>query len=189
MAAKLAPALGRARQAALGSPIVTTQVPGEVELASLQGAERRPISEWVTTFQLTLVAIDPYTYESAWILPTATRVLRTFAEADCRTAFLCAADQADTRQFLGPLVEELLVFVDPDREAIKALELETLPALVHIDQACNVVGRAEGWIPAEWRDVSTELARVMSWKRPQLPIPSDPMPFEGTPALTRSPSA
>ena len=35
-------------------------------------------------FHLAIVVLDPYTYESSWILDTATRVLRNFAAADCR---------------------------------------------------------------------------------------------------------
>jgi len=39
------------------------------------GAEARPLEDWLTTFHLATVALDPYTNESSWILPTATRVL------------------------------------------------------------------------------------------------------------------
>lgn len=159
-----------------------TDVPADVPLTSLQGGDTRPIEEWTTTFQLALVALDPYTQESAWLLPTAGRILRTFAEADCRTAFLLTCDEADARQFLGPWVEELMVYVDPDRAAVTGLGLERLPAFVHVDQANAVVGKAEGWAPAEWREVATELARVMSWRRPTIPEPSDPLPFDGSPA-------
>lgn len=162
-------------------------VPGDTPLTSLQGGEPRPISEWVTTFHLAVVALDPYTYESSWILPTATRVLRTFAEADCRTAFLVAAPPEDARVFLGPLVEELLVLVDPDRVAIKAMGIASLPAFVHIDQGCSVVDATEGWQPEQWRTVASGLARVMGWKRPPIPVPDDPVPFEGTPAMTQAP--
>lgn len=159
-----------------------TDVPADVPLTSLQGGDTRPIQEWTTTFQLALVALDPYTQESAWLLPTAGRILRTFAEADCRTAFLLTCDEADARQFLGPWVEELMVYIDPDRTTVAGLGLERLPAFVHIDQSNAVIGRAEGWVPAEWREVATELARVMSWRRPTIPDPADPLPFDGTPA-------
>ena len=68
-------------------------------------------------FHLVAVVLDPYTYESSWILSTATRVLREYAGADCRVAFIVTADVDDANQFLGPLAEEFLVFVDPDRVA------------------------------------------------------------------------
>jgi len=134
-------------------------------------------------FHLVIVVVDPYTYESSWILPTATRVLREYSAADCRVAFLVTADDADSTQFVGPLAQEFLVFTDPDRTAVKALGLEQLPALVHLNQAHAIEGCAEGWEPDEWRDVTTHLSTVMSWARPMIPAAGDPTPFAGSPAL------
>lgn len=158
-------------------------VPADVPLTSLQGGDTRPISEWTTTFQLALVVLDPYTHESAWILETAGRILRHYYESDCRTAFLVTADADDARQFLGPWVQETMVFTDPDRAAVRGFGLEALPAFVHVDQSHNIVTKAEGWDPQEWRAVATELARVLSWRRPAIPDVGDPAPFAGSPAL------
>jgi hypothetical protein len=160
---------------------VTTQAPPDVELAPL-GGEPRALSEWVTNFHLVLVVLDPYTHESAWLLETAGRILRTFAQADCRVGFAITAAADDARRFLGPWADEILTFADPDRELVKALELEALPAFVHIGTDLSVVGKAEGWQPLEWREVAHELARVMSWTAPNIPGPRDPGPFEGSPA-------
>ena len=154
----------------------------EVPLTSL-GGDTRPVEEWTTTFQLALVALDPYTQESAALLEPAGRILRHYAEADCRTAFLMACDEADARQFLGPWIDEMMVYVDPDRVAVKGLGLERLPAFVHVDQNNAVVGAAEGWDPAEWRALAIDLARIMSWRRPNIPEAGDPAPFQGSPAL------
>ncbi len=134
-------------------------------------------------FHLVVVALDPYTHESSWILPTATRILRDYSAADCRVAFLVTADIADATQFLGPLGQEFLVFADPDRVAVKSFGLEHLPALVHLNQHHAVEGRAEGWNPDEWREVVTNLSAVMSWGRPVIPNAGDPTPFAGSPAL------
>ena len=134
-------------------------------------------------FHLVVVALDPYTHESSWILPTATRILRDYSAADCRVAFLVTADIADATQFLGPLGQEFLVFADPDRVAVKSFGLEYLPALVHLNQHHAVEGRAEGWNPDEWREVVTNLSAVMSWGRPVIPNAGDPTPFAGSPAL------
>jgi len=160
---------------------VPIDVAADVPLTSLQG-DTRPISEWLTTFQLALVVVDPYTHEAAWILPTAARILTTFAEADCRTAFVVTGPAEDARQFLGPWVNELMVFVDEDRLAVKGFGLDSLPAFVHVDQNHAIVSKAEGWDPAEWRAVATELARVTSWRRPTIPDHDDPAPFPGSPA-------
>ncbi len=134
-------------------------------------------------FHLAVVVIDPYTYESSWILDTATRVLRTYAGADCRVAFLSTADEADTRTFLGPLIDEFLAFFDPERLAVKSFGLEHLPAFVHINQRGALDAKAEGWQPDEWRAVAENLTRQMSWGRPSIPAAGDPLPFEGSPAL------
>lgn len=153
----------------------------DVSLHSLHRDEVRPLSEWTTTFQLFVVALDPYTMESARVLPTAVRLLREYAESDCRVAFLMGCDAGDARQFLGPLTEEFLVFVDPDRTAMAGLGLTALPALVHVDQSPTVVGVAEGWNTEAWRQVATELSHVLGWTPPGLPNPADPEPFAGTP--------
>lgn len=145
------------------------------------GGDPRPIADWVTTFHLAVVALDPFTHESAWILDTAGRVLRGFMGADCRVAWLVAATDEQTAAFLGPWGEELLAFADPDRVAIRSLGVESLPAFVHVDQGLNVVGAAEGWQPEEWRAVASGLADVMSWSRPAIPDPGDPTPYAGTP--------
>ena len=66
------------------------------------GGEPRTAAEQVQLFQLVLVAIDPYTNESAWLLETAGRLLTEFSGADCRVAFLVTAPEEDARTFLGP---------------------------------------------------------------------------------------
>lgn len=153
----------------------------DVSLHSLQRDEVRPLSEWTTTFQLFVVALDPYTVQSAWVLPTAVRLLREYAESDCRVAFLMGCDTADARQFLGPLADEFMVFIDPDRTSMTGLGIDSLPALVHVDQSPTVVGVAEGWNTEAWRQVATELSRVLGWTPPGLPNAADPAPFAGTP--------
>ena len=67
-------------------PAVTT-APADLSITAL-GGEPRTLREWVTTFHLVVVAIDPYTDQSAWILDTADRILTNFREADCRVAWL-----------------------------------------------------------------------------------------------------
>ena len=74
-------------------------------------------------------------------------------------------------------------FADPDRAVIRELGLETLPAIVHLDHGLQVLGAAEGWNPAEWREVASGLADHMSWTRPAIPTAGDPTPYAGTPAL------
>lgn len=159
-----------------------TDPPGDLSLQPLRG-KARTVTEWLTTFHLALVVLDPYTNQSSWVLDTAARVLREFEQADCRTAWLVTADPDDARRFLGPLAEEFLCFVDPDREAVKAMGLERLPAFVHLDMGVHVAAAAEGWDGREWKAVADSLAEAMSWATLLLPKAGDPAPFAGTPAL------
>ena len=158
-------------------------VSGDVLLAPLTG-EPRALQEWTTTFHLALVVLDPFTYESSWIIDTAVRIVRNYAEADCRVAFLVTGTIEEARQFVGPLAKEFLVFADPERLAVKAMGLEQLPAFVHLNQLHAIETKAEGWDPEAWHAVAERLAALMGgWRTPVIPLPSDPVPFEGTPAL------
>jgi hypothetical protein len=154
--------------------LVLTPLPGE----------SRTVREWLTTFHLAFVALDPFTNESAWILPTAVRVLNTFEQADVRVAFLVAGTPEECRMFLGPLIKDTLTFTDPDRVAIKGFGLERLPAFVHVAMDGTIANAAEGWDPPEWKVVADHLAAVTSWKAPVIPLPpKDPGPFEGSLAI------
>ena len=160
---------------------MVTQVSEDVKLAAI-GGEARSLEEWLTTFQLLTVVLDPYTHESAWILQTARRFLANFQGADCRVAWTVTADERDAKRFLGPLADEFLTFTDPDRSLVQGLGLERLPALVYIRQDLVVVGQAEGWNPPEWEHVGALVGKVSSWSHPQLPASGDPGPFPGSPA-------
>lgn len=146
------------------------------------GDEPRPIDEWLTTFQLLTVVLDPYTHESAWLLETAGRVLANFQGADCRVAWTVTADERDAARFLGPWAKRFLTFADPDRALVGAAGLERLPALVYVRQDLAIVGKAEGWHPAEWEHVGALVGKVNSWSHPHLPGPGDPGAFDGSPA-------
>ena len=160
---------------------MVTQVSEDVKLAAI-GGEARSLEEWLTTFQLLTVVLDPYTHESAWILQTARRFLANFQGADCRVAWTVTADERDAKRFLGPLADEFLPFTAPDRSLGQGLGLERLPALVYIRQDLVVVGQAEGWNPPEWEHVGALVGKVNSWSHPQLPASGDPGPFPGSPA-------
>ena len=159
------------------------RAPGDLQLDPLQGAGHI-LSEWLTTFQLAVVVVDPFTHESAWIVETAGKMLQTYRDADCRIAWLVTGTDAEAKRFLGPWAEEILTFSDPDRTAVKALGRESLPAFLHIRQHLAVVGASEGWDPEEWRAITVELSRNMSWSRPSMPGEGAPAAYDGTPALT-----
>lgn len=155
----------------------------DIVLATDAGDEQT-LDQWLTTFNLLAVVIDPYTHESGWILPTADRLFGHYEEADVRCVYVVASDGEGARQYLGKFAPTRLVLVDPDREFIGSLGLERLPAIAHIGQDGTVLGSAEGWDPDEWREVVDGVEDAMDWySRPLIPTSKDPGRFEGTPAL------
>ena len=130
-----------------------------------------------------MVVLDPFTYESSWLIETAGRILSSYGGADCRPAWLVTGTPDQAQEFLGPWSERLLTFTDPDREMVKSLGLERLPALVHLNQLLELGGVAQGWNPPEWSEVTTNLSKVMSWSRPTVPEAGDPTPYPGSDAL------
>jgi hypothetical protein len=154
----------------------------DIALAPLGGAPKL-LGEWLSTFHLGSVVIDPYTNESSWILPTAARVLRAFGGADIKVNFIVTSNEADAKAFLGPYAKEFLVFTDPDRALVRSLDLAHLPALVFIRIDGSLGGSAEGWSPKEWRKVADAMAETTAWTAPHLPGPNDPAPFTGSNAF------
>ena len=148
------------------------------------GGEARPLSQFLTTFPMAAVVLDPFTHESSWLLDTARRLLGIFSEADVRVAFLVTGAGVDgASRFMGPLTDQILTLADPDRSLVRSLGLETLPAFVAIRQDGSVIGSAEGWDPAAWRGAAAELADMTRWSRPEIPVAGDPAPYAGTAAL------
>ena len=154
----------------------------DLTLTPLKG-DAKTLQQWLTTFHLASVVLDPFTNESAWILKTAARILRQFSGAAVRINFIVTCDASDARAFLGPLADEFLVFCDPDRVAVKALGLSELPAFVLIKSDGSVPIAAQGWTSADWKEVAAAVATLTSWSRPTIPGPGDPGSFRGTPAL------
>lgn len=160
---------------------MATKLPDDLQLAPLHG-EARALSEWLTTFHLASVVLDPFTNESAWVLKSAVRILEEFRGSHARVNFVVTASADDARAFLGPLAERFLVFCDPDRSVVSAMGLDLLPAFVFIRVDREVVAAAQGWNGAEWRAVAETIASTTKWNVPVIPAPGDPGAFAGTPA-------
>lgn len=154
----------------------------DVSLSTI-GGESRPLSEWLTTFHLASVVLDPYTNESSWVLGTAARVLEAFSGANVRASLVVTCTPEEATKYLGPLVDQLMVFCDPDRAFVRTLGLGSLPAFVFVRSDGTVEATAEGWNPAEWRAVAKAIAENCAWLAPSIPAAADPSPFRGTPAL------
>jgi hypothetical protein len=156
---------------------VATTISTDVTLAPLTGRPRT-LSEYLTTFHLAIVALDPFAREGAWILPVATRVLTHFSQADVRVALLLPATPDECRMFLGPWVNTILTFADPQSEAIKGLGFDRLPTFAHIAMDGTLEGKTEGWQPSEWQAIVDHLAEVMSWTSTVVDAgPNVPAPF------------
>jgi hypothetical protein len=166
---------------ALACPAVASDPPGDLLLSPIDG-DARSLDQWLTTFHLACVVIDPYTNESAWILETASRIMDDFRESAVRVSWMVCGSAEDATAFLGPLADRFLTFADPDRTFVKALGLTRLPAFVFVQIDGTVQAVAEGWHPAEWRKVSDKIAATTSWSRSVIPEPQDPPPFDGSAA-------
>jgi len=157
---------------------VTVMLPDDLMLHPL-GGEARELEQWLTTFHLASVVLDPYTNESSWVLKSAVRILEGFRGSDARVNFVVTADEDDTRRFLGPLCDDFLVFC-VDRTFVKAAGLERLPAFVFVSVDGEMVAKAEGWNPASWREVAEVVAETAYWSAPLIPMAGDPSPFAGS---------
>lgn len=152
----------------------------DLELDPLN-ANSRPLSDWLTTFPLACVVLDPYTHESAWILDTSKRILQHFREAGCRTCWILTCSNEDAKRFLGPYADEVLTFVDPSRTITKGLGVSAAPAFLLLRQDGQVTAIAQGWSPDSWREVADAIAEITHWSRPSIPAEGDPAAYPGTP--------
>jgi hypothetical protein len=162
------------------------RLPTDLTLTPLEGeglGQTRPIMDWLTTFHLASVVLDPYTNESSWVLRSATRILEQFRDTDARINLIVTAGPEDARAFLGPLAEQYLVFCDPERAAVRAMGLKTLPAFAFIRVDGDVAAVAEGWNPPEWGTVAEAIAEATAWTSVLIPGHDDPSPFHGSPAF------
>ena len=159
---------------------MATNPPLDLVLTPISGAGR-PIKGWLTTFHLFLVALNPKSEPSAWLVPTAARILTNYDQADCRVAWLVAGYAEDARRLLGRWAKDILTFVDPDLTAVRAFGFASLPAAVHLGMDGAIVNAAEGWDPPAWRTLTHELSRIVGWSHPVIPGPRDPAPFPGAP--------
>lgn len=151
----------------------------DLELQPLDG-DARPLGDWLTTFPLVPVVLDPFTHESAWILDTSKRILQHFSGADCRVCWILTCSPDDARRFLGPYADEVLTFADPARTMSRSLGVESVPAFLLLRQDGEVTAKAEGWDPAAWRDVAASVATITGWSRPPIPAAGDPVAYSGT---------
>ena len=143
-----------------------------LKLTSLRG-QTRTLDDWSTMFHLCLLIL-PDRPEAEAFVPVGRRIFRTFRDADCRTAYVVTGPAPVARRILGDAAEEALVFLDPERELTRSLQLERLPAFVHLRQDTSLVAAAEGWDPPAWQAVARELGRAMAWSVPEVSGPDDP---------------
>ena len=157
---------------------MATDPPPDLVLTPLNG-EPRGIDDWVTLFPLALVVLDPYTYESAWLLEEAGRILTSFTAADIRVGWLATSTADEAREFLGPWADKLLTFVDPEprsREGARPRDPARVRRRQHGDKIEAV---AEGWDPPAWRAAVHQLADVPRLVGTGDPRAGRPSPLSG----------
>ncbi len=148
-------------------------------LSTVDGTSRT-LDDWTTMFHLCVVVLPDRPEGADWI-PVARRIFGVLGDSDARTAYLVPGSPAIARRILGDEADRALVFADPERALINSLGLEHLPAFVHIRQDTSVGAVAEGWQPAEWQQVASEIAKAMAWSVPDVAPPnaSSPRPTTG----------
>lgn len=144
-------------------------------------ASHKPLRDWLTTFPLVPIILDPYTEESSRILPTAYRILSSYRDAGCRPCWILTCNHKDAEAYLGPWAEQLLTFTDPKRQLVSTLGVGFLPAFLFILPSGAIARATEGWDPVEWRSVAETISRTIHWSRPLIGSFQDPAAYLGTP--------
>lgn len=142
----------------------------------------KPLRDWLTTFPLVPIILDPYTEESSRILPTAYRILSSYRDAGCRPCWILTCSHKDAEAYLGPWAEQLLTFTDPKRQLVATLGVGFLPAFLFILPSGAIARTTEGWDPVKWRSVAETISRTIHWSRPLIGSFQDPAAYLGTPA-------
>jgi hypothetical protein len=153
-----------------------------LKLTSSKGVTRT-IDDWCTMFHLALVIL-PDRPEASVFVPIAQRIFATFGDADCRTAYVVTGNEYVAARILGRTELAVLTFCDPDKEFVRNLGLERLPAFVHLRQNTTVGAAAEGWDADEWQRVAKELGQAMAWTVPEVRRDGDPRSYRGWPIST-----
>ena len=144
-----------------------------------------PVMEWLTTFHLASVVLDPYTNESSWILRAASRVLEQFLWLRCthqsdrhrwprsRGARSSVRSPTGSSCSATPLVR-------PSRQSAS----DQLPAFVFNSgrrgRRCGRRGLESARVGSGLADA---IAAVTWWTSIPVPGPGDPGPFRGSPSL------
>ncbi len=140
----------------------------------------RTLDDWSTMFHLCLVILPERPEASRW-MGVAERIFRVFGDADCHTGFVVTGPESIAERVVTSNPARAMVFVDPDKELVRSLGLERLPAFVHLRQDTSLVASTEGWDLREWRQVAREAAKSMAWTTPEISGPDDPPRFAGWP--------
>ncbi len=139
----------------------------------------RTIGQLLTTFHLLFVALDPFTIESAWILQTAARILQTFEQADCRTAWLVTATADECRLFLGPLGQRDTDLRRPRPSGGEGVRPRTAARHCPLGMHGKVYDAAEGWHPLRVARRDRGPGQACQWLAPAIPGPRDPGAVRG----------
>lgn len=159
--------------------VVANNPDPSLELTTTKGSTRT-LDDWATMFHLVLVVLPDRPEGNRFVEPIK-RIFAQFGDADCRTAIVVPSTPAIATRILGPLEDESIVFVDPDKVLVKSLGLERLPALVHLRQDTSLVDAAEGWDPDQWQRVADGAAKAMAWTSPDVRTVRNPPATAGWP--------
>jgi hypothetical protein len=146
-------------------------------LTSIAGVSRT-LDDWATTFNLAVVMLPARAEASAWV-PVIERIYATLGESDVRTTVWVPSTAAIARRILGDAADRFLTFCDPDAALAASMQLDRLPAFVHLRQDTTMVAAAQGWSLSEWQKVADGIAAHVHWTSPNLAAPNNPAPTPG----------
>ena len=126
---------------------VTVKLPDDLMLHPL-GGEARELEQWLTTFHLASVVLDPYTNESSWILQERGADPRRLPRLRRRGSTSSSPPTRTTHAaFSGPCATSSSCSAIPTARSSRRRASTELPAFVFVRVDGELVAKAEGWNP------------------------------------------
>lgn len=158
-----------------------------IELVHAPTGQLNTIDDLTTLFDLVLLVVDannpPLTSQ---MLDVYARVDRVLGDANVNLDIVVVgASGARAIEIAGEFAARGRTFEDPDGQVAHQLGVTNAPTLLWVNQSGALEAVAEGWMPAQWRELVAGLAEHLAWNRPIIPDPHDPEPFAATPIESR----
>lgn len=162
----------------------------DIELVHATTGKVDSVDDLTTLFDLVLLVVDADHPElTSSILRVYSRIDQAIGDADVNLDVLVVgAGGRRAVETVGAFATRGRIFTDRDGSVARRLGVTRSPTLLWVDMAGNLRASVEGWDPARWRALVTELAEHLAWTRPLIPDDGDPPPFGAAPLRTTGPT-